>query len=332
MALVTLWFVSAANPASVLEQEPKADRGFARKYLAQLDPSLPLTHIGDFDMVRSAAPGPSEYYIGGYPGLSVVQTVMPDLHKLSELPEEFRNLVNTPDVYATAVFDEGFRACAHTASDGEPAPGSNSDLALQEDEKYHITGEVDDTPAPEYDPSFGAFAHWSAGTLKRSFSATRQNILEDIGLPEPFESQFWAGNASATGIELPFHPSELAMASVEGWLGFSISPYDDGAAQLPVAAFATDGRPEAKSSEYGSNAAGRTQLSDRGALRDRVLPPASQDVSLHQEEQGYDDYAEAGAPAEPSGQEVVRELGKSFLTTVRWGANAALRKIRSLRR
>ena len=37
MALVTLWFVSAANPASVLEQEPKADRGFARKYLAQLD-------------------------------------------------------------------------------------------------------------------------------------------------------------------------------------------------------------------------------------------------------------------------------------------------------
>ena len=90
---------------------------------------------------------------------------MPDLHKLSELPEEFRNLVNTPDVYATAVFDEGFRACAHTASDGEPAPGSNSDLALQEDEKYHITGEVDDTPAPEYDPSFGAFAHWSLARL-----------------------------------------------------------------------------------------------------------------------------------------------------------------------
>ena len=106
---------------------------------------------------------------------------MPDLHKLSELPEEFRNLVNTPDVYATAVFDEGFRACAHTASDGEPAPGSNSDLALQEDEKYHITGEVDDTPAPEYDPSFGAFAHWSAGTLKRSFSATRQISLRISG-------------------------------------------------------------------------------------------------------------------------------------------------------
>lgn len=332
MALVTLWFVSAANPAAVLDQEPKADRGFARKYLAQLDPSLPLTHIGDFDMVRSAAPGASEYYIGGYPGLSVVQTIMPDLEKLSDLPEEFRSLVNTPDVYATAVFDEGFRACAHSGPSGEVAPSTSGDVARQEDEKYHITGDIDEISTPQHDPSFGAFAHWSAGQLKRSFSATRQYILEDVGLPEPFESQFWAGNASASGIELPFHPSELALGSVEGWLGFSISPQDDDAAQLPVAAFATDGRPEAKSSEYGSNAAGRAQLSDRGALRDRVLPPASQDVSLHREEQGYDDYASAGAPDEPSGQEVVRELGQSLFRTARWGATAALRKIRSLRR
>lgn len=332
MALVTLWFVSAANPASVLDQEPKADRGFARKYLAQLDPSLPLTHIGDFDMVRSTAPGQSEYYIGGYPGLSVVQTIMPDLHKLSELPEEFRKLVNTPDVYATAVFDEGFKACAHSTPDGEPATPVASKTKSQENERYHITGDVDDTPAPESDRSFGAFAHWSAGTLKRSFSATRQNILEDIGLPEPFESAFWAGNASATGIELPFHPSELAMASVEGWLGFSINPHNEDAAQLPVAAFATDGRPEAKSSEYGSNAAGRAQLSDGGALRNRVFPPASHDVSLHREEQGYDDYASAETITEPTGQEVIKELGQSLVRTVRWGATTALRRIRSRRR
>ncbi|OFT86788.1 MULTISPECIES: DUF6928 family protein [Corynebacterium] len=332
MALVTLWFVSAANPAAVLDSEPKADRGFARKYLAQLDPSLPLTHIGDFDMVRSAAPGVSEFYIGGYPGLSVVQTIMPDLHKLSDLPEEFRALVNAPEVYATAVFDEGFKASAHTGANEGQTASNDRKTTSTEAERFHITGDVDDRSLPKYDPTFGAFAHWSAGTLQRSFSATRREILEDIGLPEPFESEFWAGNTSATGIELPFYPSQLAMASVEGWLGFSICPHDDDAAQLPVAAFATDGRPEAKSSEYGSNSAGREQLRARGALGDRALPPASQDVSLHREEQGYDDYASAGAPAEPTGPEVLRELSQSIARTAKWGATVALRRIRSLRR
>ena len=65
MTLVTLWFVNAANPSTVVHQEHKVDRGFARKYLAQLNPAWPLTHIGDFDMTRSATPGVDEFYIGG---------------------------------------------------------------------------------------------------------------------------------------------------------------------------------------------------------------------------------------------------------------------------
>ena len=40
-AVVTLWFVTAANPARILAAEPKADRGFGRKYLAQLNPRWP---------------------------------------------------------------------------------------------------------------------------------------------------------------------------------------------------------------------------------------------------------------------------------------------------
>ena len=36
-AVLTLWFVNTADPAGVLEREPKADRGFGRKLLSQLN-------------------------------------------------------------------------------------------------------------------------------------------------------------------------------------------------------------------------------------------------------------------------------------------------------
>lgn len=57
--ITTMWFVTAAVPRDVLTAEPAADRGFARKYLAQLAVELPdagfsaPVHIGDFDMNRS---------------------------------------------------------------------------------------------------------------------------------------------------------------------------------------------------------------------------------------------------------------------------------------
>ena len=77
-AVLTLWYVTAADPAEVLRGEPKADRGFGRKFLAQLNPSLPVTPIGQFPLNRSAEPGASEFYIGGYPGVAVVQTIIDD--------------------------------------------------------------------------------------------------------------------------------------------------------------------------------------------------------------------------------------------------------------
>ena len=42
-AVVTFWFITAANPREVLESEPKADRGFGRKLLAQINPAWPIT-------------------------------------------------------------------------------------------------------------------------------------------------------------------------------------------------------------------------------------------------------------------------------------------------
>lgn len=44
-AVLTLWYISQPNAEEVLKTEPKADRGFGRKFLAQLDPTLSLIHI-----------------------------------------------------------------------------------------------------------------------------------------------------------------------------------------------------------------------------------------------------------------------------------------------
>ncbi|WP_394281940.1 DUF6928 family protein, partial [Corynebacterium sp.] len=45
-AVVTLWFINTDDVAGVVTREPKADRGFGRKYLAQLNPAWPITPIG----------------------------------------------------------------------------------------------------------------------------------------------------------------------------------------------------------------------------------------------------------------------------------------------
>ena len=52
-AVLTLWFLTTDDPASVLTAEPRADRGFGRKYLAQLNPAWPITPIGQFPLNRS---------------------------------------------------------------------------------------------------------------------------------------------------------------------------------------------------------------------------------------------------------------------------------------
>lgn len=276
--LVTLWFISAAQPRTVLEAEPQPDRGFARKYLAQYNPSWPLTHIGDFDMSRSAPPGTDEFYIGGYPELSVVQTVFTDMPKISEIPERFRSLVSAADVYAVAV-----------SADAGQADGAGSPTTVDE---------VDNPITAEY----GAFAHWSGGTLKRAFSATREIVFEDQGLPYAFESSYWAGNTPATGIQLPFIPSELAHAAEAEWLGFALS---DSQLAVPVSAFAIDGRPEAKSE-----------------TTDRHVRPAVDKVSVFSDEQGYDDYSEARTTtpgAETSNKQLAKDIVKSTGRAVSMG-------------
>ncbi|STC69928.1 DUF6928 family protein [Corynebacterium pilosum] len=202
-AVVTLWFINTDDVAGVVTREPKADRGFGRKYLAQLNPAWPITPIGQFPLNRSARPSRHEFYIAGYPGVTIVQTFLGSVEKLSDTPEQLLHSVSATDVY---VFAQGT------------------------------------------DSSFAGFAHFEGSELKRSLCATRTEVFEDVGLPQPFEAPFWAGEKTEQigGIALPFEPSELTDAAQEAWMGIDVSPTGP---DINVVAYAVDGRPEPKVAE-----------------------------------------------------------------------------------
>lgn len=248
-AVLTLWFINTpqgTSPAEVLRRQPLADRGFGRKFLAQLNPQLPVTPIGQFPLNRSAHVGPSEYYIGGYPGVAVVQTLVAPV----ALPE----------------LDANWRAAipAHTV------------LAFLHDEETGCAG----------------FARWEDGELRRCLQATRYELREDHGLPEPFEAPYWAGemNEQLGGISLPFEPVDLMTAAASAWLGVDVS--EDGPA-LNVVGYATDGRPEPKVDEP------RRAAQRSSANSGQLVMRSAQKLGISSTNPDYDDYE--AAPFSPRG-------------------------------
>jgi hypothetical protein len=283
--VVTLWFATAAVPRDVLTAEPTPDRGFARKYLAQLGVRLEAmekgastafgdfsspTHIGDFDMNRSAPPGRREFYIGGYPGLSIVQTVLPDAGLLSEVPLPLRDLIAAADIYVTC-------------------------------------------RTPDDPDGLGGFAHWSGGVLKRCFTATRDKILEDTGLPEPFEAPFWEGNVESSGIQLPFRPGEFAAAAEEYWLGFRV---EREGIDIPVCAFALDGRATAWSGR-------RAPEPETVPANHRPVQPGAPDTP------GYDDYADGKESSIRATSDLLKGAALSAVTGVGHGVRGGVRLLQT---
>lgn len=199
-AVVTFWFVNVASPEEALAAEPKADRGFGRKLLAQINPAWPITPIGQFPLNRSSKPGRDEFYIAGYPGVAVAQTFVENSEKLTETVAFLRKALPSADTY---VFAEG----------------TNSDYA--------------------------GFAHYSGEQLRRSLTATREKVLEDVGLPDPFEAPYWAGEMAEQlgGITLPFEPKDLMHEAQRAWLGVDVDAHGP---DIHVVGYAVDGRPEPK--------------------------------------------------------------------------------------
>lgn len=262
-AVVTVWFVNTADPAEVLAAEPKADRGFGRKLLAQVNPAWPITPIGSFPLNRSSTPGRDEFYIAGFPGISVVRMLIDDASTLSN-PGPWAAALPAADVYVIAV-------------------GSDSD--------------------------YGGFAHYTGETVVRSFCATRTTVLEDIGLPEPFEAPYWAGEKAeqAGGIALPFEPKDLALAAEREWIGTDIGA--DGP-DINVVGYAVDGRPEPKIDEKKPAAKTVDEVAAKFAEKDR----AYDDYEDAPEEDQGDEFAELAdasvAAAKRVGRDLKRKLGE----------------------
>lgn len=105
-AIVTFWFVTAADPQSIIRSEPRADRGFGRKYLSHLNPSWPITPIGQFSLNRSVPASANEFYIAGFPGVTILQTALEDVTSLSRLDPRIVKSFPASDTYIFAVNEE----------------------------------------------------------------------------------------------------------------------------------------------------------------------------------------------------------------------------------
>lgn len=118
------------------------------------------------------------------------------------------------------------------------------------DETWRRLVEAPVVLAFSHDPDTGVsgFARWESGRLVRSFAGADDRIVEDEGMPLPFERPYWSGefpleNAEDTALALPFSPTALLHAAHRDWLGFDLDP---GGLDVPVHGFATDGRREVR--------------------------------------------------------------------------------------
>ncbi|MDX2356812.1 DUF6928 family protein [Dietzia sp. PP-33] len=144
-----------------------------------------------------------------------------------------------------------------------------------------------------HDPDTGVsgFARWESGRLVRSFAGADDRIVEDEGMPLPFERPYWAGEfplegADHTPLALPFSPSSLLHAAHRAWLGFDLDP---GGLDVPVHGFATDGRREV-----------RQRAAPTGAALHVVGAPGRAELHAANQRGGRgDDAAAGGNPSTP---------------------------------
>lgn len=258
-AVVTVWFVTSAHPEEVLAAEPKADRGFGRKLLAQINPGWPITPIGQFPLNRSSRPGRDEFYIAGYPGVAVVQTFVEDSEELSHTVGYLRRALPAADTY---VFAEGT------------------------------------------DSGYGGFSHYVGDELRRSLTATRERVIEDLGLPEPFEAPYWAGEKAEQlgGITLPFEPKDLVREAQRSWIGVDLHA---GSPDVHVVGYAVDGRPEPKITQPAKPS--KTKTVEEVAARFAEKDSAYDDYDVQSDNDG-DEFAELADASVAAAKRIARGI------------------------
>ena len=195
------------------------------------------------------------------------------------------------------------------------------------------------------DPEDGVsgFARWEAGKLVRAFAGTDDRIVEDEGMPLPFERPYWAGEFpidSAVGnpLALPFSPSSLLHAAHRDWLGFDLEP---GGLDVPVHGFATDGRrevrqhtPPAGPALHVAGMPGRAELhaaSRRAAGSDEDGGPAGVGAASPYEDDDYERLPSGSGPRRAARVDRVRGLAGVVGDAVRRGAGAVSDRMRRRR-
>jgi hypothetical protein len=79
------------------------------------------------------------------------------------------------------------------------------------------------------------FAIWNRGKLVRSLSLSPDSgLLENIGLPQPFEEPYWSGrhpvgdpDEEPDAYPFPFHPLELGEAALRELFGYQLEGFID---------------------------------------------------------------------------------------------------------
>lgn len=149
--------------------------------------------------------------------------------------------------------------------------------------------------------SWGAFAHWDHGELKRSFSATPVHIIEDLGLPQVWERPFWAGEHPVRPSldvlpdpqTLPFNPGEFAEAAPRGWLGDDLDP-----ASITVSRFAVHPTGQVPESVLRLEEARRAESAR--AQEEPGAPDEHSEPNEHSEPEDGSDQESVPSPKRPS--------------------------------
>ncbi|MGV9857731.1 DUF6928 family protein [Gordonia sp. NPDC003425] len=207
---VTLWFIDTDDAAGLLRAGVANDVTAAHRLAAAIYGDSVLLPSVDTTLAAAAESADSHVYAGYYGRLSVLSCSLFATSRPSTLTRTVDSLRER-----AAIPESATATLLHT----------------------------DPTSAT------GAFARWENGTLQRAFAADPVDIIEDEGLPFPFERPFWAGEhplryapgVAPDPLALPFHPQQLAEESNRQWLGFRftrpLAPTDLDPALIPVTGF-----------------------------------------------------------------------------------------------
>ncbi len=173
------------NALDALAARPNLDREATQRMVATLFPNQKLEPLGDTSLAHTYPPT-DEIYAGHYADIAIVAAREFGVDYPSRIPQSF--VTNGPWglVYLHAM---------HSGVD------------------------------------WFAFTLWNDGKLLRSLSLSPDSgLMEDLGARQAFEEPFWtgqhpvfeAGDDKGQGYPLPFHPLELAEATLAVLFGFQL--------------------------------------------------------------------------------------------------------------